>query len=231
MEDAQEKLAVTETGVDAAASASTADDTPEVSSRKPTKMYWIECSGTGLVAMDDVRLDVMFEKMPSLKFLLMGHPNMKKKDLRRNKDGTEILVIHKELGISKSSFVLLVNNVFNNITHPHHESRLDELIDTIVTLGGCSSLEHHLTCKQQNNPMTPSEDVDHKFDWMTIPNHFYQDERVKSARRQGFIWTKTEYGDNIRQCQYIFRAPKLDQCPQPRSASGSCHEKRSCATR
>jgi hypothetical protein len=194
----------------------------DTEARRPTKTYWIDCSDTGHVVMDDIRLEAMFEKMPTLKFLLMGHPNMKAKATRQNEEtGAEILTIPAELEISKSSFLLLVNCLFGAVPLPRPaapESRHLELTETIATLGGCQELElqiQHLRC----DPTTPEDDVHQEFYWANLPGYTgTQTTTVFNMREQGYSWVKSVENafPGGHRTDHIFRAPKNPPPVPPR---------------
>lgn len=57
------------------------------------QVYWVKCSDGGCVAMSEDRLEVLLSCMPTLRFLLLGHPRMKAKEIKELQDGTKILEI------------------------------------------------------------------------------------------------------------------------------------------
>jgi hypothetical protein len=84
-----------------------------------SKLYCIDCCGTGHVIMNDARLNVMFEKMPTLRFLLMRHPKLKAEEIKQHEGGVVgILHTPEELGVSKSSFTLLVGCIYGHVQLP-----------------------------------------------------------------------------------------------------------------
>jgi hypothetical protein len=175
--------------------------------------YWICCSDGGHVFMKGGDLEKLLDAMPTLRFLLFGHPNMQPKPLEKNaNDGSILLEIDPALEVSKSSFILLVNCLFNTTALPPRTaegSRLLELEETVRTLGGCDDLEKRLKdCS--TNPLTPKQDTTAAFDWTILESHMPIDENsVRELRKEGFSycsWEKQRIGT-----RHYFRKSKEQQ--------------------
>lgn len=162
--------------------------------------------------MGEDRLKAMFVAMPTLKFLLMGHPNMQAKPVKKAPDGMQVLEIPVELQVSKTSFLLLVGCLFGADKLPPRgtaDSRLTELTETMLTLGGCTTLEEKLK-HHSNNPMTPEEDTDERYTWTRIEN--LVDREREDMLAKGFSFTTT------RDYFSYFRAPQGTRQVRPRAA-------------
>lgn len=191
-------------------------------SGQPQKIYYISCSGTGYVTMGEDRLEAMFEAMPTLKFLLMGHPNMQAKPINEMKDGTQVLEIPEELEVSKPSFVLLVNCFFGADKLPPRgptDSRLTELLETVATLGGCMNLEEKLK-DLSKNPLTPEEDTENEYVWGILQADIYQSDKMDDIKRKGYSYTTSRKLEQYGSITHYFRAPKGTPPIQPRTAPG-----------
>ena len=122
------------------------------------KLYCIRCSDDGCLILDKDKLEQVFDKMPTLRHLLIGHPTMKPDQAEEQKDGTTLLIIPEELSVSKISFIRLIQclsrgNSFPNLT-------IHDVLDlkvTMTTLGGCQELEDRLQ-NHVPDPMSPQED-------------------------------------------------------------------------
>jgi hypothetical protein len=91
----------------------------------PMKMYYVDCSGTGYVILTHTRLNVMFEKMPTLRLLPVGYPKVEVRakespaeEVHRHPGKGYFLWIPRELGVSKSSFILLVGCILGHVQLP-----------------------------------------------------------------------------------------------------------------
>ena len=135
----------------------------------PDKIYWIQTSDRRCLAMSEGDVDNLVQEMPTLSFLLFGHPQMQPKTLKKSKDGIEILEIDPALQVSRASFIFLVNCLRGATPLPARadESQSKDLAETMVTLGGCESLEQRLR-DQSTNPLTPEEDTEDKYLWQVI---------------------------------------------------------------
>jgi hypothetical protein len=178
----------------------------------PLKMYYIDCCGTGHMVMNSIRLNIMFEKMPTLSFLLIGHPHMRAEEMKQLEDGREILQIPEELGVSKSSFILLVNCIFGNVQLPRpgvSGSRYLELVETAATLGGCEDLEEQIK-NFRPEPMTPQDDIHNEYYWAKLPHYSCYTKEIVAMRQKGYSWVQTidvQFNGGSR-VENIFRAPK-----------------------
>ena len=149
------------------------------------KHYLIECSKTGYVTMSEKRLEELFDMMPTLRFILLGHPNMKQNNVKVTTTGMPILVIPDYLNVSVDSFITLVNCAFDIEPLPSrlvlHEGTkgylsseskngisMKVLTDTITKLGGCDVLEQRLRNRTDDGPLTPEEDTGGKYIWSIL---------------------------------------------------------------
>ena len=132
----------------------------------PEKVYWIQTSDGRCLAMSSEDVGILVNMMTTLSFLFFGHPKMRAKVLKTTNDGIEILEIDPSLQVSQSSFILLWTCVRGVASLPARsdESRLIELEETMVKLGGCESLEKRLR-DHSANPLTPEEDTEGKYIW------------------------------------------------------------------
>jgi hypothetical protein len=168
--------------------------------------------------MDGARLEILVENMPTLQFLLFGHPNMQSKTVGKVNDGSVLLEIDPALGVSKSSFVLLLNCLFRAQSLPPRSggnSRRDELVETIATLGGCASLERRLR-EQGENPLTPAEDTTGAYCWSVVEK--YRTDQLdqytsRDMRREGYSYTAWEKDKEFGINRHYFRRSKKDQAP------------------
>ena len=139
------------------------------------QIYLIKCSDEGFVSMTAERLEFLCTLMPTLRYLLLGHPMMQATTLVYTNNGTPIVTIPAELGIRKNAFVLLVNVILGAEPLPERRSRaygsttdlLGILKDTMATLGGCPNLEQRLSC-HNSNPRIPEEDTDDEYVWLVV---------------------------------------------------------------
>ena len=145
-----------------------------------SKNFYIGCSGNGYISIGEERLEELLGMMPTLRFLLFGHPNMKQNNPKILKNGTQVLEIPNELQVSKTSFLLLVNCIFQVEPLPRRlvnngigGTRMDKLIETMTTLGGCATLEERLREHSYSNPLFPDEDVQERFHWLTLRKKSY----------------------------------------------------------
>lgn len=161
---------------------------------EPQQIYWIGCSGTGYVLMEEERLENVFDEMPTLRYLLMGHPQMAQPSIQQRADGTKVLEIPHELEIHQSSFLLLVNCLVGMEPLPPRNapnSRLTELSETVTKLGGCVSLENRVKDRTAN-PMTPEEDVENQYTWAVIQYDTIFQRRMHDMMERGYSYTTTK---------------------------------------
>lgn len=160
---------------------------------QPVKHYFIGRSDEGYTCMSEERLEELLDMMPTLRFLLLGHPNMKPKALNETEDGTQILEIPSTLPVTLKSFILLVNCAFKVTPLPQrHRGRLEELEETIVILGGCKELECRLHNYGGINPMTPEEDTKDEFEWTILTEKSYlgiSNHQSETMTDKGFSFT------------------------------------------
>lgn len=138
------------------------------------KFYWVKCSDGGYVSMNSERLEFLLDLMPTLRFLLLGHPLMKPKELQQLPDGnTQILEIPVDFRISQKAFLQLINCILEADPLPprrgHKKQGADDdsltvLTQTMATLGGCKVLEQRLK-DHHGNPLTPEEDTNNDYEW------------------------------------------------------------------
>lgn len=187
---------------------------------EPQQIYWIGCSGTGYIVMDEERLTTILEGMPTLRFLLMGHPQMAETKIEQRDDGTKVVEIPVELQIQQSSFLLLINCLLENEPLPPRNkqgddsSRLTELSETITKLGGCPVLENRLK-DLTANPMTPEDDVNREFAWAVIQYDTIFQSRMMDMMKLGYSFTITKKIE--RENHHFFRAKP--GTPAPPSAT------------
>lgn len=174
------------------------------------KYYWIGCSGSGYVSMSEDRLESLLDKMPTLRFLLWGHPRMKTKDVEERADGTQILEIPRELQVSKKSFVLLVNCALGVEPLPARGvvgSRWTELVETITTLGGCEELEERFQ-EHHFNPLTPEQDTNGDFEWQALQKGEFariSEYDVQDMHKLGFSYVSATKDPNSNMVTHLYR--------------------------
>ena len=123
--------------------------------------------------MGEKRLEELFDMMPTLRFILLGHPNMKQNNVQITTNGMPILVIPDYLDVSKNVFISLVNCAFDLEPLPmcgvlesyNNVVGMKQLLDAITTLGGCDVLEQRLRNRTDGGPLTPEEDMEGKYEW------------------------------------------------------------------
>ena len=138
--------------------------------------YYVSCSD-GLVTIDKNRMGALCEKMPVLRSLLFGHPNMQKKTLK-GLDGTPVLEIPVQLQVNMRCFTLLMTcalDIQRRLPSRASEaSALEELEETMYKLGGCATLESKLhnhnffVLPADENPKSPAEDTNNRFLWQIV---------------------------------------------------------------
>lgn len=182
----------------------------QLSSSSTSKLYMIVCSDDGWVSIGAEQLDALLDQMPTLRFLLLGHPQMQSKTVEKVASvhgQLPLLRVPHELAVSKKSFLLLLNCFFeveplprrNNDEHESQEQssssssssspQWTDLMETIRTLGGCKSLESRLSRlgnhAYKSNPMIPEEDSQLEFDWRTL--HYRSDYPLKQADQEPLL--------------------------------------------
>lgn len=182
------------------------------------KIYWIKCSDGLCVSMSQANVESLCDHMPTLRFLLLGHPRMQPKELPTLSDGTtQVLDIPADLQVSRSSFVLLINCLYGVEPLPPRESnrrssRLKELAETLVVLGGCQALEERLRHHHTGsviNPMTPEEDIEDKYDWHMTEDAAYTDRMFgKALIKEGYTLASVEARDDYSRPRFYLRKPK-----------------------
>lgn len=136
--------------------------------------YWIKCSDGGMLTIGEDRLEDFLDKMPVLRSLLFGHPQMAPRELGiRPDDGAKILEIPPNLAVCKRSFLLLLQCALDLKPLPPRNAKgqLLALEEAIAVLGGCQDLEARLYNHQPNanyNPLTPAEDVECLYYWKVV---------------------------------------------------------------
>lgn len=137
------------------------------------QVYWVKCSDGGCVAMSEDRLEVLLSCMPTLRFLLLGHPRMKAKEIKELQDGTKILEIPVDLCVSQQAFVLLVSCLLEaqplppRTAHNGGGDQMALLTHAMEVLGGCEVLEERLQ-DHHANPLTPQEDTNSEYVWQIL---------------------------------------------------------------
>ena len=169
--------------------------------------------------MEEERLSTILDEMPTLRFLLLGHPQMAEMQIEQRADGTKVLEIPPELQIHQSSFLLLINCLFETQPLPPRrdndkkESRLTELTETITKLGGCQVLENRLK-DLTVNPMTPEEDVNREYMWAVIQYDTIFQSRMQEMMDRGYSYTISK---NVRNTEHHYFRAKLGTTPSPPS--------------
>lgn len=162
------------------------------------KLYWIKCSDGLVVSMGSDKLEFLFHLMPTLRFLLMGHPSMRANSLSYDKNGVPILEIPGDLCVSQDDFCLLVNVVFEAVPLPprnldsygERSDLLTLLEKTMATLGGCEALAQRLN-GHHANPRRPEEDTNDDYDWHVLHvSHTYSVDAIdmKNFSSKGFSY-------------------------------------------
>ena len=128
------------------------------------------------------RLLKLMGMMPVLNFLIFGHPNMKKThDIQDNK---LLISTPYDFNIKRSNFVFLIEVAFDiiNLLNYCDTKQLDELMNIVTILGGCTYIENKLRSMlnkenketeqsnylKQMNPMTPEQDDNKLFSWSFV---------------------------------------------------------------
>lgn len=199
-------------------SQTTSSTTTTTTSMTPVqKVYSVGCCGTGYVAMSEERAEQIFTLMPTLRFLLLGHPQMAhKKVVERDDDGVTILEIPEEFDVTKESFLLLINCLFEAEPLParcgrkkeRDDGRLKDLIETMATLGGCDVLERRLK-DHHANPLTPEDDSNDRYEWHILrygKYHDIDDHEMVRMKKYGFSFTTSKMEHD--QINFYYRAKK-----------------------
>jgi len=168
------------------------------------ELFMIACSDEQIVLMGKDRLDNLLDKMPILRFLFFGHPDMEQKQLEV-RDGLRVVKIPDSLRVSKEAFLEAVHAVLGLHSLPalagcDLDLALKPLHDTLSTLGGCDEFDNRVRVHKEqmssavpSNPMTPQEDVNQLYNWTTHKENTYPPDHLAS---QGFSFTTvfTEHG-------------------------------------
>lgn len=134
-------------------------------------MYWIKCTDNNMIPMTKKDLHGLMEKMPCLRNLLFGHPDMQQKQLDFI-EGVPILEIPPFLRVNRVCLLDLVR-IMKGMTRLPEEgsSEFFVLSQTIVDLGGCEYLEEKMRNavaekETKGPPSTPWEDLKEEYDWI-----------------------------------------------------------------
>lgn len=132
--------------------------------------------------------------MPTLQFLLLGHPHMKPKAVQELEDGTQILQIPRDFQVSQKVFLHLINCIFETKPIPARGTEEMESLEECVTiLGGCEVLEERLK-EQHTNPLNPEEDINDDYLWQVLHISRSEDIRMPDLERlanAGFSYRST----------------------------------------
>jgi len=150
-----------------------------------SESFKIVCSDGQSVLMDRARLENLLDKMPTLRHLFFGHPQMRQTDLEVQ-DGFQVVKIPDSLEVTKKAFVEAIHAVFElrslpALTGVELDLELKLLMDTLFALGGCDEFENRFREHKKQialqsesavsyyNPMTPEEDVKQLYHWASLP--------------------------------------------------------------
>lgn len=130
------------------------------------EMYLLKFSNKdAMLPMNGARLTRLLDKMPTLRYLLFGHPSMQKKKLQEQ-DGAKVLELPSFLDIEKDSFVQLLHVIEELEPIPAScYKKFSTMIKTLTNLGGCEELEQRMRKKYATNPQCPDEDFQQLFEW------------------------------------------------------------------
>ena len=137
----------------------------------------------GSIIISDERLSKLFEEMPILKMILIGHDNMK---INNDKE----LTFHKDLNINYKGFTNLLMCSIGICEIPNDPNEQNKIITMANALGGCSSLEEKIKLKilkknidkelkifsmKRQEAISPVTDIHNIFEWISIgPQYCYQ---------------------------------------------------------
>lgn len=138
----------------------------------------------GKICMGLERWNVLAERMPVLKSLILGHEGMKS-NIDVSDDGFQYTHIPETFGVQMTDFAKLCNCVLEREKVPQDENKRQLLLQTAIQFGGCEHLEELIIKLQQseneaalakereeiNNPMLPDDDRLQQFLWCSAATH------------------------------------------------------------
>ena len=166
---------------------------------------YIKCLNGKKMLVGQERLNKLFGLMPGLSFILLGHPNMKKKELVEE-DGIQVLTISDDFEISVDMFCLLLTCALEVTSVPdQNDIRRANLINTANKFGGCEMLEKKIETendlKKRRHVINPVSDTLGLYEWRV----FMDISETYKAQMDGFVFAFSE-GPNL----YHFRRPRID---------------------
>lgn len=128
---------------------------------------WINVTD-GRVLVNRERLAAVYKGLPALEHILEGHPQMQRPPNPQT-EGLECLSLNDEFGVSKSDFGLLTG-FFSPFQILPESSKQWQRLCALGTMFGCSDEIDQAARKQRlDNPLSPNEDEEDKFDWISFP--------------------------------------------------------------
>jgi len=171
------------------------------------EFFWIVCSDGAAIPMEGARLGSLLDKMPTLRFLFFGHPQMQPKFLKI-RDGAKVVEIPPDLGVTKDDFLAVVHAVLELCPLPAgRDPQFNPLITTLSALGGCVELEDRIREQVAANPLTPAEDGKEQYYWQIVKIGKFatidQDKAMKMAQL-GFYFTTSFIDERNNSSEIIF---------------------------
>eukprot|EP00977_Amphora_coffeiformis_P011357 scaffold2742_cov167-Amphora_coffeaeformis.AAC.7 len=158
-------------------------------------MYWVQFYD-GNIVMDGQRLEHLLDKIPTLRFLLFGHPDMQAKDLPEHTDGAKVVSLPEFLSVSKFEFISIIHAILGLSPLPVPDSfEMKSLLKNLTLLGGCEELEHRIRqareTRENASPHVPAHDLEEQYQWQII-NHRMDLPGSLVMHQQGYSLTKFE---------------------------------------
>jgi hypothetical protein len=172
----------------------------------------------GNILVSSERLKSLFEVMPTLRFLLFGHPlignDASTQQVEDIQTDLRTLKINDEFNISRDSFNRIMTCALSINDLPNVKEERKKLLEDVNALGGCLSLEERvrqLNVAEQEKfaleqveqrralAITPAADVWNMFEWRNVgPQYCYTGiNQSQELLAQGFEYVgHVNCGDN-----------------------------------
>uniref|UniRef100_A0A7S1VM44 Uncharacterized protein n=1 Tax=Grammatophora oceanica TaxID=210454 RepID=A0A7S1VM44_9STRA len=124
------------------------------------KVFLLKFSDGHHVPLTVERLKKLVDLLPALPFLLFGHPNMKRKPLKRHPQSGMLVVDFPEIcGVGSADFTMIYHFALGLRPISEFTGNRDEFYAMLSYLGGCEYLETALA-SEDPGPTLPHQDAD-----------------------------------------------------------------------
>mmetsp|Transcript_16855 Transcript_16855/g.36512 ORF Transcript_16855/g.36512 Transcript_16855/m.36512 type:complete len:211 (+) Transcript_16855:109-741(+) len=174
--------------------------------------YEIKCQG-GCVAVSTERLHRLFQLMPILRMILLGHPAMRVADDSPN-GISRLLSLHDDYQVSHHAFSQLLVCALGISELPEGRDDREQLVTVANILGGCVQMEERVQqvnaseqeqanrasiSARRGEAVTPATDTFGMFEWRSVgPQYCYMGiENAANLQTEGFEYAGAqEVGTN-----------------------------------